>query len=174
MVVFYLIVIYFDKAICYILSIGTLGYYWKFIQYILNTSLCIAADCTAAPSSCQNSERLRVCRVHSQHEADIEFGNCDKLVTMADSVEGLEIFILSGQSNMSGRGGVVIRTAKDGSTHREWDGVVPAEAAYEPGSVLRLNKALQWEDAHEPLHADVDYGKKWALLWALSTPETVL
>jgi hypothetical protein len=151
-----------------------LGYFWKFIQYMLITSLGIAADCTAVPFSCQNSERLQVCRVRSQHEADVEFGNCDKLATMADSVEGLEIFILSGQSNMSGRGGVEIRTAKDGSTHREWDGVVPAEAAYEPGSVLRLNKGLQWEDAHEPLHADIDHGKEWALLWALPTPQTIL
>ena len=164
----------FDKAICYIIYIGMLGYLWKFIQYMLITSLCIAADCTAASFSCQNCERLQVCRVRSKHEADVEFGNCDNLATMADSVEGLKIFILSGQSNMSGRGGVQIRTAKSGSTHREWDGVVPAEAAYESGSVLRLNKGLQWEDAHEPLHADIDYGKVRALLWALQTPQTIL
>lgn len=81
--------------------------------------------------------------------------------TMADcSKKSLEIFILSGQSNMSGRGGIRTTTAGDGSTIREWDGILPAECATESGAILRLNKNLDWEEAHEPLHADIDVGMK--------------
>ncbi|WVZ83715.1 hypothetical protein U9M48_030835 [Paspalum notatum var. saurae] len=61
----------------------------------------------------------------------------------------MRIFVLSGQSNMAGRGGV---------HHKRWDGVVPPECAPDP-SVLRLSAALQWEEAREPLHADIDTAK---------------
>ncbi|KAJ1270023.1 hypothetical protein BS78_06G022800 [Paspalum vaginatum] len=61
----------------------------------------------------------------------------------------MRIFVLSGQSNMAGRGGV---------HHRRWDGVVPPECAPDP-SILRLSAALQWEEAREPLHADIDTAK---------------
>lgn len=71
----------------------------------------------------------------------------------------MEIFILSGQSNMSGRGGVVEVVADDGSAHKKWDGKLPAECAAEPGSILRLSHSLDWEEAHEPLHADIDSGE---------------
>ncbi|GER42611.1 hypothetical protein STAS_19404 [Striga asiatica] len=57
------------------------------------------------------------------------------------------IFLLAGQSNMAGRGGV----AKNGP----WDGIVPPESQPTP-SVLRLNVDLQWEVATEPLHRDID------------------
>ena len=63
------------------------------------------------------------------------------------------IFILSGQSNMAGHGGVI-----RSHHHRQWDGVVPPECRPDP-SILRLSAALQWEPAHEPLHADI-YTKK--------------
>lgn len=56
-----------------------------------------------------------------------------------------DIFILAGQSNMAGRGGV---------RHGKWDGNVPPECRPSP-SVLRLNPQLQWEVAHEPLHAGI-------------------
>ncbi|KAH7687017.1 SGNH hydrolase protein [Dioscorea alata] len=56
------------------------------------------------------------------------------------------IFILAGQSNMAGRGGVVNTT---------WDHIIPPESSPNP-SILRLNAHLQWEPAHEPLHADID------------------
>jgi hypothetical protein len=80
-------------------------------------------------------------------------------ITMADPTKKcLEIFILSGQSNMSGRGGIIITTAEDGSKSSKWDGVVPAECATEPGAILRLNRNLEWEEAHEPLHAGIDLG----------------
>ncbi|XP_074568213.1 putative carbohydrate esterase At4g34215 [Curcuma longa] len=62
---------------------------------------------------------------------------------------GKQIFILSGQSNMSGRGGVL---------HRRWDGVVPPECRPNP-SVLRFAAASLWEEARVPLHADIDAAK---------------
>lgn len=62
------------------------------------------------------------------------------------------IFVLSGQSNMAGRGGV--------SKHHpgRWDGVVPPECCPNP-SILRLSANLHWEAAHEPLHSDIDSNK---------------
>ncbi|KAJ1279082.1 hypothetical protein BS78_04G128100 [Paspalum vaginatum] len=58
------------------------------------------------------------------------------------------VFILAGQSNMSGRGG---------ATNGTWDGVVPAECA--PSQrILRLSPALRWEEAREPLHDGIDVG----------------
>ncbi|KAH7518031.1 hypothetical protein FEM48_Zijuj09G0127400 [Ziziphus jujuba var. spinosa] len=62
------------------------------------------------------------------------------------------IFILSGQSNMSGRGGV----SKD--KPRTWDGVVPPECQPNP-SILRLTANLHWETANEPIHSDIDSKK---------------
>lgn len=59
------------------------------------------------------------------------------------------IFILAGQSNMSGRGGVVNAT---------WDAVVPPQCHANP-LVLRLNAQLTWEEAREPLHRDIDVDK---------------
>ncbi|XP_057783013.1 probable carbohydrate esterase At4g34215 [Salvia miltiorrhiza] len=57
------------------------------------------------------------------------------------------VFILGGQSNMSGRGGV----------HRhQWNGKVPAEAAEDGDKIFRLNAGLEWEVAHEPLHQGLD------------------
>lgn len=58
------------------------------------------------------------------------------------------VFILAGQSNMSGRGGAANGT---------WDGVVPPECAPSP-RVLRLSPALRWEQAREPLHEGIDVG----------------
>lgn len=65
-------------------------------------------------------------------------------------VEGFRnIFILAGQSNMAGRGGVVNDT---------WDGVVPPQCRPSP-SVARLDAHLAWVEAREPLHADIDSKK---------------
>ncbi|KAK9270489.1 hypothetical protein L1049_026069 [Liquidambar formosana] len=60
-----------------------------------------------------------------------------------------DIFILAGQSNMAGRGGV------NGS---KWNGYVPRECRPDP-SILRLSAELTWEEAQEPLHADIDVNK---------------
>ncbi|CAL1396015.1 unnamed protein product [Linum trigynum] len=65
------------------------------------------------------------------------------------------IFILAGQSNMAGRGGVHNNTAT-GALH--WDGIVPAQCQPNP-SILRFSKDLVWVPAHEPLHADIDSTK---------------
>ncbi|KAL6509369.1 hypothetical protein OROGR_022679 [Orobanche gracilis] len=59
----------------------------------------------------------------------------------------IDIFLLAGQSNMGGKGGVV---------HDVWDGYVPPECDPNP-AILRLNKLLAWEEAREPLHRDIDY-----------------
>ncbi|CAN6302714.1 unnamed protein product [Urochloa humidicola] len=56
------------------------------------------------------------------------------------------IFLLAGQSNMAGRGGVV---------GNRWDGVVPWDCAPSP-AVLRLSPDLRWEPAREPLHQGID------------------
>ncbi|XP_028767669.1 probable carbohydrate esterase At4g34215 [Neltuma alba] len=66
----------------------------------------------------------------------------------------LHIFILSGQSNMAGRGGVI----RHPHNHKQWDGIVPPECRSDP-SILRLSAHLRWEPAAEPLHADIDTGK---------------
>ncbi|CAI9105061.1 OLC1v1003910C1 [Oldenlandia corymbosa var. corymbosa] len=72
------------------------------------------------------------------------------LVSPADvysSSQVRSIFILAGQSNMSGRGGVVNNT---------WNGVVPIQSKPNPTKILRLNAGLKWVGAQEPLHKDID------------------
>ncbi|KAF5745593.1 carbohydrate esterase [Tripterygium wilfordii] len=64
------------------------------------------------------------------------------------------IFILSGQSNMAGRGGVI--RAQD--HHQHWDGIVPLECQPHTNT-HRLSATLHWEQACEPLHADIDAKK---------------
>nr|GLL18269.1 probable carbohydrate esterase At4g34215 [Ipomoea trifida] len=59
------------------------------------------------------------------------------------------VFLLAGQSNMAGRGGVV---------NDVWDGHVPAECR-PSGSVLRLSPAMIWEAAKEPIHLGIDVNK---------------
>lgn len=59
------------------------------------------------------------------------------------------IFILAGQSNMSGRGGVINET---------WDGVVPIQCQPD-SSILRLSARLTWVEAQDPLHQDIDLNK---------------
>ncbi|KAK7410064.1 hypothetical protein VNO78_00549 [Psophocarpus tetragonolobus] len=65
------------------------------------------------------------------------------------------IFILAGQSNMAGRGGVINDTSTGIAT---WDGVVPPESSPNP-SVLRLNAHQTWVEAREPVSADIDFKK---------------
>ncbi|XP_051139577.1 probable carbohydrate esterase At4g34215 [Andrographis paniculata] len=56
------------------------------------------------------------------------------------------IFLLAGQSNMAGRGGLLFG---------KWDGYIPPECAPNP-QIRRLGASLKWEEAHEPLHIDID------------------
>ncbi|KAK8944749.1 putative carbohydrate esterase [Platanthera zijinensis] len=67
-------------------------------------------------------------------------------VGAAAAAPNSDIFILAGQSNMGGRGGV------NGS---RWDHFIPRECRPSP-SILRLSAGLRWEVAREPLHADID------------------
>ncbi|KAM0941770.1 putative feruloyl esterase [Dioscorea sansibarensis] len=59
------------------------------------------------------------------------------------------IFILSGQSNMSGRGGVH-------SGH--WNHAVPSEC-HPCTSILRFTASSSWQEARDPLHFDIDVTK---------------
>nr|XP_043637761.1 probable carbohydrate esterase At4g34215 [Erigeron canadensis] len=68
---------------------------------------------------------------------------------LADATPTKSIFILAGQSNMSGRGGVVNLT---------WDGYIPRQASSNP-TILRLSSKLTWVVAAEPLHKDIDTAK---------------
>ncbi|KAE8725732.1 putative carbohydrate esterase [Hibiscus syriacus] len=68
------------------------------------------------------------------------------LISVVGDNAAKNIFILAGQSNMAGRGGV---------SHGKWDGNVPPECQPSP-SVLRFTANLTWEEAREPLHADID------------------
>ncbi|KAA0060925.1 putative carbohydrate esterase [Cucumis melo var. makuwa] len=74
--------------------------------------------------------------------------------SLSGAVSPKNIFILGGQSNMAGRGGV----EKNSSGKFEWDGVIPPDCKPNP-SILRLNAARQWEVAREPLHWDIDVMK---------------
>ncbi|KAJ0754629.1 putative acetylxylan esterase [Helianthus annuus] len=67
---------------------------------------------------------------------------------LANADAGIKsIFLLAGQSNMAGRGGVI---------NDKWDGYVPPQSSPNP-SILRLSADLNWQPATEPLHRDIDY-----------------
>ncbi|KAK7847162.1 putative carbohydrate esterase [Quercus suber] len=66
-----------------------------------------------------------------------------------EEVKPKNIFILAGQSNMAGRGG--LNTPK-------WDGKIPHESNPNP-NILQLALDNSWVQAHEPLHVGIDYGK---------------
>ncbi|CAK9312545.1 unnamed protein product [Citrullus colocynthis] len=74
--------------------------------------------------------------------------------SLSKTVSPKNIFILAGQSNMAGRGGV----EKDQSGEFVWDRLIPPNCRSSP-SILRLNAARQWEEAREPLHWDIDINK---------------
>ncbi|XP_074380994.1 putative carbohydrate esterase At4g34215 [Apium graveolens] len=76
---------------------------------------------------------------------------CWLMLLVYASLVGCEkhIILLAGQSNMSGRGGVVNDT---------WDGIVPDESR--PSRfIIQLTAGLTWEKAEEPLHRDIDITK---------------
>ncbi|XP_060199396.1 probable carbohydrate esterase At4g34215 [Lycium barbarum] len=58
-----------------------------------------------------------------------------------------QIFILAGQSNMAGQGGV---------HNFSWDGIIPRECQPNPDNILRLWVNMKWGIAHEPLNYGVD------------------
>ncbi|EEF43611.1 probable carbohydrate esterase At4g34215 [Ricinus communis] len=71
------------------------------------------------------------------------------------SLKPKRIFLLSGQSNMAGRGGV---NKHPHQHHKHWDGIVPQECKPHQ-DILRLTANLRWVTAQEPLHADIDSKK---------------
>ncbi|KAE8652070.1 hypothetical protein Csa_018719 [Cucumis sativus] len=71
--------------------------------------------------------------------------------SLSGAVSPKNIFILAGQSNMAGRGGV----ENNAQGKLQWDGLVPPECQPQP-SILRLNPDRQWEIAREPLHLGID------------------
>ncbi|KAL3515317.1 hypothetical protein ACH5RR_022219 [Cinchona calisaya] len=73
-----------------------------------------------------------------------------------ESLPTKQIFILSGQSNMAGRGGVIF---DHHTKHKHWDGVVPPECTPDPSNIFRLTAHLHWEEAREPLHRDIEARK---------------
>lgn len=74
------------------------------------------------------------------------------------------IFILAGQSNMSGRGGV---------KNSVWDGIVPAICRPHP-SILSFSSSSNWELAREPLHADIDSSKTCGIGPAMSFANSII
>ncbi|XP_074264029.1 putative carbohydrate esterase At4g34215 [Silene latifolia] len=56
------------------------------------------------------------------------------------------IFLLAGQSNMAGRGGVI---------NNNWDQIIPPPSCANP-TILRLDPKLHWHEAKEPLHRGID------------------
>ncbi|XP_009589316.1 probable carbohydrate esterase At4g34215 [Nicotiana tomentosiformis] len=83
------------------------------------------------------------------------------------------IFILSGQSNMSGRGGVFNQTNPTGMVNLTWDGDVPPECQPNP-SIVRLSAELKWVEAKEPLHKDIDVNKTCGVGPGMSFANTLL
>ncbi|XP_009761855.1 putative carbohydrate esterase At4g34215 [Nicotiana tabacum] len=71
------------------------------------------------------------------------------------SKKNVQIFLLAGQSNMAGRGGVTKEVSTEGTITKVWNGFVPKEC--KPNQkILRFNAALKWEEAHEPMNYGID------------------
>ncbi|KAG9160158.1 hypothetical protein Leryth_015044 [Lithospermum erythrorhizon] len=73
------------------------------------------------------------------------------IIYLCNSSKSHNIFLLAGQSNMAGLGGVVNNT---------WEGVVPPECGPNH-NILKLNAQLRWKKAKEPLSSDID--TKWTM-----------
>ncbi|CAI9115858.1 OLC1v1016865C1 [Oldenlandia corymbosa var. corymbosa] len=82
----------------------------------------------------------------------------------ANAPQPSNMFILAGQSNMAGRGGVL---------QGVWDGIVPPKCQLHP-SIFRLNAKLAWEPAKEPIHKDIDVTKTNGIGPGMAFANTVL
>lgn len=76
----------------------------------------------------------------------LAFANFANFASSQAPLGAKNIFLLAGESNMAGQGGVV---------GGKWDGVVPPESA-PISAILKFNAGLEWEEAKEPLHAGID------------------
>ena len=70
-------------------------------------------------------------------------------IVQSQELSPKKIFLLAGQSNMVGEGGV---------NNNTWDMKIPPESNPSP-FILRLNSNKTWFVAHEPLHKDIDTTK---------------
>ncbi|KAG5625871.1 hypothetical protein H5410_011089 [Solanum commersonii] len=82
-------------------------------------------------------------------------------------------FSFKGQSNISGRGGVINHSLRPGFVNESWDGVIPRECESNP-SILRLSGGLKWVEAHEPLHKDIDVNNTCGIGPGMPFANTVL
>ncbi|XP_019180369.1 PREDICTED: probable carbohydrate esterase At4g34215 [Ipomoea nil] len=81
-------------------------------------------------------------------------------VALVNAQNQKAIFILAGQSNMAGRGGInYVNATPEIPNGQVWDHYIPPECQSNP-HILRLNANLTWVVANEPLHADIDSPKK--------------
>lgn len=82
------------------------------------------------------------------------------LVAACSSINAQKaIFILAGQSNMAGRGGIkYLDPTPENPLGAVWNHTIPPDSQSSP-HILRLNAKLAWEVATEPLHADIDTSK---------------
>lgn len=101
---------------------------------------------------------------HAGWVTTADVGNCSLVKS---------IFILAGQSNISGRGGVVNHSHRPGFVNESWDGVIPRECEFNP-SILRLSGGLKWVEAHEPLHKDIDVNNTCGIGPGMPFANTVL
>ncbi|RZC66942.1 hypothetical protein C5167_010628 [Papaver somniferum] len=83
----------------------------------------------------------------AKSSAELFVTNGSRLLQVQDK----NIFILAGQSNMVGEGGVVF-------ANNFWDGIIPTECKPNP-SIIRFSSQRKWVKAQEPLHADIDVNK---------------
>lgn len=72
-------------------------------------------------------------------------------IAEAQQAQPKSIFILAGQSNMAGRGGVYYWPPP-----LHWDHIEPVDIKPDNSKIFRLNAQLGWEGAAEPLHHDID------------------
>ncbi|MCO5556373.1 hypothetical protein L7F22_009921 [Adiantum nelumboides] len=105
----------------------------------------------------RKQQRENSCRLQTTMMAMAD-GSLSQSLNICSSQTPGQIFILSGQSNMAGRGGIQTKHYKDGSVHKEWDRVVPPECDADRGTIWCLNAMLDWVEAREPMHQDIDLG----------------
>ncbi|OIT28683.1 PREDICTED: probable carbohydrate esterase At4g34215 [Nicotiana attenuata] len=107
---------------------------------------------------------LLVLLAHARWVSTADLANCSLVKN---------IFILAGQSNISGRGGVINHSNRPGVANETWDGVIPRECEANP-SILRLSGGLTWVEAQEPLHKDIDVNNTCGIGPGMPFANTVL
>ncbi|KAK7351617.1 hypothetical protein VNO77_11198 [Canavalia gladiata] len=139
---------------------------YKRLTHFKASSLILTPLAFSTKNKVEDKTSVDVGRVEKevlQSQSELESKNMPSLLLLVFLIQAWavkaqadrNIFILAGQSNMAGRGGVVNDTATGVTT---WDGVVPAQCRSNP-SIEKLNAQLKWVEAREPLHEDMDAKK---------------